>query len=212
MEAFRLARELGADWVELDARRTADGRIVVHHDADLADGRSICTLDRAELPEPICELHDALDACAGMSVNIEVKNFPDDADFDPEESVARAVVELVRQRGMAADVLLSCFHRPTIDLVRHLDPTIATAMLGYGPTTSWAEWAADLSAAGHRAVHPWYPMVDAEGVEAVHAAGLEVNVWTVNDPEHMAQLVERGVDGLCTDVPDVARQVLDEIV
>jgi len=38
IEAFLLARELGADWVELDARRTADDRIVVHHDAELADG------------------------------------------------------------------------------------------------------------------------------------------------------------------------------
>jgi glycerophosphoryl diester phosphodiesterase len=40
---------------------------------------------------------------------------------------------------------------------------------------------------------------------------MEVNVWTVNDPEHMRQLLERGVDGLCTDVPDVARQVVDEL-
>ena len=211
VEAFRLAREMGADWVELDARRTDDGRIVVHHDANLADGRLICELERREVPATICELHEALDACAGMSVNIEVKNYPEDADFDPSESVARAVVELVQQRGAQADVLVSCFHLPTIDLVHHLDPAIPTAMLGYGPATSWAEWAADLSAAGHRAVHPWYPMVDAEGAEAIHAAGLEVNVWTVNDPEHMAQLVERGVDGLCTDVPDVARRLLDEI-
>ncbi|NLD77624.1 MAG: glycerophosphodiester phosphodiesterase [Acidimicrobiales bacterium] len=209
IEAFLLARELGADWVELDARRTADDRIVVHHDAELADGRTICELRRNELPDHVCELHEALDACAGMSVNIEVKNFPDDADFDPSESVARAVVELVRQRGAHGDVLISCFHRPTIDVVRQLDPSIRTAMLGYSPAGSWSEWAEDLAAAGHTTMHPWYPLADAEMIDAAHAAGLEVNVWTVNDPDHMKELVERGVDGLCTDVPDVARGVVD---
>ena len=44
IEAFLLARELGADWVELDARRTRDGAIVVHHDDTLADGRVIVEL------------------------------------------------------------------------------------------------------------------------------------------------------------------------
>lgn len=213
VEAFRLARELGADWVELDARRTADGLIVVHHDADLPDGRRIVDHTRADLADVpgLCELHEALDACTGMSVNIEVKNYPEDPDFDLTQIVARSVVELVQARGMQAGVLVSCFHQAAIDLVHELDPTIATAMLGYGPSTSWAEWAADLAAAGHSAIHPWYPMADADAVADVHAAGMEVNVWTVNDPEHMRQLLERGVDGLCTDVPDVARQVVDEL-
>ena len=49
-------------------------------------------------------------------------------------------------------------------------------------------------------------------MEAIHRAGLEVNVWTVNDPDHMAALVEAGVDGLCTDMPDVARVVVDRLL
>jgi glycerophosphoryl diester phosphodiesterase len=212
LEAFRLAGELGADWVELDARRTADGHVIVHHDAALSDGRVIWRLRRVELPPEVCELHEALDACAGMSVNIEVKNHPDDADFDEACTVARQVVELVAGRGQQAEVLVSCFHQANIDLVRHLDPTIATAMLGYQPPDSWSGWAAAMAAAGHQAMHPWYPLVDAAVVRAVHGAGLDVNVWTVNDPEHMAALVEAGVDGLCTDVPDVARSVVDRLL
>lgn len=211
IEAFHMARRLGADWVELDARRTADGRIAVHHDAHLADGRAIFELERDELPDHVCELHEALDACIGMSVNIEVKNHPDDADFDPDDFVARAVVELVSQRGRQAEVLVSGFHRPTIDLVQQMELGVATAMLGYTPATTWADWAMELAAAGHRAIHPWYPLADAEMIDAAHAAGIEVNVWTVNDPDHMVELVERGVDGLCTDVPDVAREVLDRM-
>src|SRR3954466_8935464 len=88
VEAFHLAKELGADWVELDARRTADGAVVVHHDAHLADGRAIVDLRRSDLPAHVCDLADALDACDGMSVNIEIKNWPDDVDFDPTDAVA----------------------------------------------------------------------------------------------------------------------------
>ena len=50
LPAFRLAREFGAEWVELDARRTADGVVVVHHDAQLADGRVLAELTVDELP------------------------------------------------------------------------------------------------------------------------------------------------------------------
>ena len=202
IEAFHLARELGADWVELDARRTADGRVIVHHDAELADGRVIVELDRADLPPSVCDLTDALDACDGMSINIEIKNWPDDPDFDPEESVAEQVVALVQERALQDRVLISCFHYPTIERVRALDPGIRTAFLHIVLDKTWAELAAEVAAAGHTALHPWDGIVDAELVDAAKGAGLEVNVWTVDDPERMAQLIALGVDGICTNVPD----------
>lgn len=63
VEAFAAAGPLGADWVEFDARVTTDRRIVVHRDSDLADGRSIGSLARADLPAWIPSLDEALDAC-----------------------------------------------------------------------------------------------------------------------------------------------------
>ena len=64
-------------------------------------------------------------------------------------------------------------------------------------------------AAGHRALHPYDWFVDQALVDRCHAAGLRVNVWTVDDPTRMAELRDLGVDGLCTNVPDVARRVVD---
>jgi glycerophosphoryl diester phosphodiesterase len=209
IEAFELARTLGADWVELDARRTADDKVVVHHDAHLADGRAIVELDRAELPTHVCDLTAALDACEGMSINIEIKNWPADPDFDEAELVARYVVDLVADRELRSRVLISCFHYPTIALIRELDPTIPTAFLHLLIDRSWEDLAAEVAADGHAALHPWDGLVDADLVAAAKAHGLDVNVWTVDDPERMAQLVALGVDGICTNVPDVARQVID---
>lgn len=68
LEAFRAAIALGADWVELDVRPTADGRLAVQHDAELADGRTIAAVDAAALPGWVPLLDAALDACAGMGV------------------------------------------------------------------------------------------------------------------------------------------------
>jgi len=209
VEAFRLALELGADWVELDARRTVDGKVVVHHDAELADGRVIVETERADLPSPVCDLTDALDACEGMSINIEIKNWPADPDFDETELVARYVVGLVQERSLHDRVLISCFHYPTIQLIRELDPIIPTAFLHILVDRSWDDLAADVAAAGHTALHPWDGLVDESLMKAAKANGLEVNVWTVDDPERMAQLIALGVDGLCTNVPDTARAVVD---
>ncbi len=208
IEAFLLARRLGADWVELDARRTADGAVIVHHDDHLPDGRILVETARADLPESVCDLTAALDACAGMSVNIEIKNWPDDADFDPTEAVARFVVDEVGRRGSQGAVLVSCFHQPTIDLVHELDPSLPTAFLHHYVDRPWDDLASQVAAAGHVALHPWDGVVDQALVDAARAHGLEVNVWTVDDPDRMAGLIALGVHGLCTNVPDVARQVV----
>lgn len=208
IEAFHLARELGADWVELDARRTVDGKVIVHHDAELADGRVIVELERSDLPPSVCDLTDALDACEGMSINIEIKNWPADPDFDETELVARYVVGLVQERSLRDRVLISCFHYPTIQLIRELDPTIPTAFLHILVDRSWADLAADVAAAGHVALHPWDGLVDEDLMAAAKANALEVNVWTVDDPDRMAQLIALGVDGLCTNKPDLARSIV----
>jgi glycerophosphoryl diester phosphodiesterase len=63
-------------------------------------------------------------------------------------------------------------------------------------------------AAGHVALHPWDGTVTHELVQLVHAAGLKLNVWTVDDPGRILELGEMGVDGIVTNVPDVAASVL----
>jgi glycerophosphoryl diester phosphodiesterase len=63
-------------------------------------------------------------------------------------------------------------------------------------------------AGGHAAVHPWVPTVDRELVERCHSAGLQVNTWTCNDPERAVELAGWGIDGICTDEPDVMTETL----
>jgi glycerophosphoryl diester phosphodiesterase len=206
LEAFAGARAFGADAVELDARRTADGHLIVHHDAQLHDGRIIVGLTAADLPDHVPSLAEALDASAGMVVNIEIKNWPDDPDFDETELVAAGVVDLVRDTGWRDDVLISSFHLPTIDRVRALDDGLATAFLHIridGPTAL-----ARAVEHGHGALHPWDPFVTADLVARAHEQGVKVNSWTVDDPDRMRELASFGVDGIVTNVPDLALETL----
>ena len=214
LDAFAEARAQGADGVELDVHRTLDGELVVHHDAAV-DGFGILAEHdlaaiRAALPS-IPTLAEVLDACAGLLVNVEIKNSPPDADFDPDERGAAAVVELLRARNRRDDVLVSSFHLPTIDRVRALDDEVPTGYLVVvDPLPVPALELAHEH--GHRAVHPHYAAMGeahaAEAVERAAALGLGLNVWTVNDPPDIVRLAALGVDSIITDTPRAARQAL----
>lgn len=205
-DAFRLAAEQGADWVELDVRRTADGHLAVLHDGTLPDGRLLVDCRREDVPGSVPSLAQALDACAGMGVNVEIKNGPGEPDYDPDDHVAVRVVELLAARGGRDEVLISSFTAHTVERVRRDALRLRTAWL-VGELSPGN--VAITAAAGHQAIHPWDHGTTAEGVDAAARAGLEVNVWTVDDVARMVELAEMGVAGIVTNVPAVARRALD---
>jgi glycerophosphoryl diester phosphodiesterase len=207
--AFERAAAMGADGVELDVRRTLDDRLVVHHDAHLPDGRVIREVRSAELPPSVPTLADALDACAGMFVNIEIKNDRSEPDHDRTDWVAdRVAVELTR-RGGGPRWLISSFRFGTVQRCRSLLPAVRTAWLTEPFDAAHIERAAT---GGHVAIHPWVGHVDHDLIRLAHAHGLAVNVWTCDDPDRMRQLIAWGIDGICTNVPDVALAVRAELL
>jgi glycerophosphoryl diester phosphodiesterase len=210
LEAFRTAAHQGADGVELDVRRSADGTLAVHHDDVLPDGRSILGLTRAELPAEVPALDDALDACRPLRVvNVEIKNWPEDPDFDPDEQLADAVVARLRARGdLDSDrILVSSFHLPTVDRVRALAPGLATGWL-LGPVEDPAALVERAAGHGHVAVHPHHAFVNERFVELAHGAGLAVNTWTCDDPDRIRWLADLGTDAVITNTPDIALAAL----
>lgn len=205
VEAFRLARELGAEAVELDVRRTTDGVLVVHHDCRLPDERVIADTTYIDLPDHVPTLAEALDACEGMWVNVEIKNDPGEPDFDESESIADETVAHLLARDDDARWVISCFRIETVDRCHALAPQIRTAWLCMGAPDGIADV---LVAKGHVALHPWVKELTQPTIVACHAVGIEVNTWTCDDPARMTELIGWGIDGIVTNLPDVAIKVI----
>jgi len=142
-------------------------------------------------------------------VNIEVKNWPLYPDFDPDEVLAEAVVTTLAERGGRDRVLVSSFGSGAVDRVRALGPAVPTALLTAVLPDEAVDGVVDqVEDAGHVALHPHHLTVSPHLVERCAGAGLAVNTWTVDDPDRVAALAALGVDGVVTNVPDVALRAL----
>ncbi|HWS47308.1 MAG TPA: glycerophosphodiester phosphodiesterase [Acidimicrobiia bacterium] len=212
LAAFALARELGADGVELDVRRTADHVLVVHHDPHI-DGFGLLAAEpfaalRALHPD-VPTLPEALAECAGLRVNVEIKCLPWERDADSaDHRVVRDTTGVVRE--LAPDAIVSSFDLGTVDACRELAPELDTAWL-----TSGQEVAAGAEVArahGHAWINPdrlSALRTSPEIIGRVRHSGLQVGVWTVDDPHEARQLARAGVDALITNVPDVVSGAFD---
>src|ERR1700677_4173109 len=198
IEAFAEARRLGADGVELDVRLTADGALAIHHDADIPGIGTIDQLEVADLPAHVPLLADVLAVCEGMTVNVEIKNAPQDPGWDPGEAVAALTAAAIEEAGWTACVIVSSFQPATLRAVLAADGRLAIGALGGFGSKMQPALAAAVEA-GFAAVHPFVASVDTELVERAHAMGLAVNVWTVNAPDDLRAMVAAGVDTVITD-------------
>lgn len=193
--AMREAVDRDADGVELDVHRTADGALVVRHDAGTPDGllSALTLADVRELLPDVPTLPEVLDVCRGRLVNVEIK--------DPDPRCAEAVVDLLAERHAADDVIVSSFDLAAVDRVRELAPAVATGFLSFGLDPHSALVLA--LEHGHTAVHPdvWTLVnVDvAAFVTRAHDLERQVNVWTVNDIAQLELLRDAGVDAVITD-------------
>ncbi len=198
VEAFLRSARLGADGVELDVRLTRDGALAVHHDPVVPGVGPVVGVDVCQLPAHIPLLDAALDACAGLTVNIEIKNLPNEDGFDPEERVAAAVGAMLVELSAPDTILVSSFWPGSLDAVMACDSEIRTGLL----VPSWfgADQALDLAIEhGFGALHPEVSLLTHDLVRSAHDAGLAIAAWTVNEPGDLMSARQWGVDTVITD-------------
>lgn len=207
MAAFDNGMSLGADGLELDVHLSSDGLAVVHHDR---------TLDRTtRLRGPIAERTARELAAAGVPTLADVLARYRAARVIVElkvnrEELARAVVDVVRHADAVERVCLGSFGYRVLRAVRTLEPAIATSAareeVRWALYRSWCRWPVS------RVAYSAYQVPERSGsvrvvsprfVADAHAAGLSVQVWTVDTPADARRLLEWGVDALITDRPDV---------
>ena len=209
LAAFAAARRVGAHGVELDVRRSGDGVLVVHHDARLASGQPVCDTPAAALPAGVVSLEEALEACAGLAVNVEIKNRPDEPGYSADGVLAASVAAAMSAAEAPARVFASSFDPGTVRAFRRAtDDHPAALLLGFAADPRQAVQAAQ--AWGLQGIHPFVTLVDQALVDEVHRVGLVVHVWTVNAPEDLVSMGAMGVDAVITDRPAAALVALGD--
>ena len=216
MAAFRAAMEAGATYTELDVQRTVDGRIIVLHDADVlrmgGDPRKVKDLTAAELqaidigrkydPKFTGEVPPTLEEVIAlvrgrMRINVELKyNVPD-------TGLVSAVLDLLKRENFLDQVVITSLDYAALKQVERLEPRLPTGHIVTAAVGNVLRSEADfLSLNSARA--------STSLVRKAHAAGKGVHVWTVNKPEVMLRMIERGVDNIITDDPALLARVIEE--
>jgi glycerophosphoryl diester phosphodiesterase len=217
LAALRKAIDRAVDYAEIDIHLTADGVSILLHDEDFqrlaGDPRRPGDLkleqirrldvgsrfDRAFAGERIATLEEAIDLVQGrIKLNIELK--PATADREP---LARAVADLIRARQFEADCFVTSLDRQAVEDAHRCNPQLRT-----GAIISAA--VGDIARLDVAVLSVRTGLVTEALLDDAHASRREVHAWTIDDPAVMARLIDRGVDGIITNEPGVARRVRSE--
>jgi glycerophosphoryl diester phosphodiesterase len=221
MAAFRHAASLGYGYLETDVHVTGDGVLLAFHDQVLdrvSDRRgAIAGLTRAQVGqalvggrERVPTLAELFDAFPQARFNIDLKS----------DGAVHALAAFVRERGVEDRVLVGSFSGRRLNAFRRLaGPAVATSahplevvLFRFLPSGRLADRLTRGRVAALQVPHRrgrWV-LTSPAFVRRAHAAGKHVHVWTIDEPDEMNELLDRGVDGLFTDRTDILRDVLVE--
>jgi glycerophosphoryl diester phosphodiesterase len=225
LAAFRLASQQGAPAIELDAKLTSDGEIVVFHDISLdrtSDGKgllakhtlqSLKELDAGSYfgesfkGEKIPTLAEVFETVGRqVFINVELTNYS-----SPRDQLPDKVIALVKHYGLEDWVMFSSFNRFALQRARQLIPQIPLGLLAlpgiFGvPARSWIgnRWV------DYQALHPAIMDAKPRLINKTHLLGKRIYIYTVNNRNDMLRLFKAGVDGIFTDDPLLAKQVLKQ--
>ncbi|SDN01520.1 glycerophosphodiester phosphodiesterase family protein [Streptomyces wuyuanensis] len=217
--AFRRAAALGYRYFETDVHTTADGRLVAFHDPTLdrvtdargrIDGLPWAEVERARVAgkEPLPLFEDLLEEFPEARWNVDVK----------AEGALEPLVDLVRRANAWDRVCVGSFSEGRVSRASRLaGPRLATSYgvrgvlglrlrsLGFPAVMRRGAVCAQVPESQGRV-----RVVDRRFVREAHARGLQVHVWTVNDPDRTAALLDLGVDGIMTDHLEMLRTVMTD--
>ncbi|MCB1206901.1 MAG: hypothetical protein KDN18_21790 [Verrucomicrobiae bacterium] len=217
LEAFRHALELGVDWIELDIFTTADGHLVVHHDAttratsdrDLSIAAStLADLRELDVAHHFRERHGLTrSSCppATMPLLSEVLDLVitqahTRLSIQPKDESVDAAIRLIEEKGARDWCGFNDGSLPKMKRVKELAPEIPV----FWDRPARIDLDNDLETAracGFESLVIHQDGVDAEVISRVKESRFEVGAWTVNEPARMRELLELGIDRLYTDDP-----------
>jgi glycerophosphoryl diester phosphodiesterase len=219
LHAFRHAADLGYQYLETDVHVTRDGHLVAFHDTalDRMTGRSgeLAAVLAEELAEARVGGAHAVPAMAELLEELPRSRFNIDL---KAPGAVRPLVDLIERTGAHERVCVGSFSARDLQEFRRLTrgrvaTSAAPREVAWFLAASWPRVTRlvrrrpfGVLQIPHR--HARVPLVTRSAVRRAHAAGVQVHVWTVDEPAEMEHLLDLGVDGLITDRTDLLKDVL----
>ena len=221
MTAFRKAFEAGADGIEFDARLTADGQIVVMHDATVdrtTNGKGkVRNLSFAEIRnldaglkkgmvfenERVPMLEEVLAELGGkLLLNIELCNYEEGY----ERTRANETVELIEKYNLVDSVIVSSFRFNNLVYVKDLNPGISCGLLALQGFKGIIARNLLNHSVSVDALHPHYTDVSENMIRREQQCGRKIRAYTVSDPKDIRHMYDMGADAIFTDDPLSAKE------
>ncbi|MFC3995353.1 glycerophosphodiester phosphodiesterase [Nocardiopsis sediminis] len=235
LAAIDAAHEHDATAVEIDVQRSKDGELVVVHDTTLArttdveevfpdrSPYNVADFTLAEIQrldagswfgaefdgEPLPTLEQALDRLGehrtGLFLEIKSPELYPGIEDDIAETLKAKPGWASENASGGQRLVIQSFDRASAERSQELLPSVPHGILGRvdeAQIETYAAWA-DM-------INPNHTGIDAAYVDRVHEAGMDVVAYTVNEPDDMRAAIGKGVDGIISDYPDVAREVIQE--
>jgi len=208
LRSFRRAVADGCDEIELDLRVTADGELVVLHDATVdrttSGSGEVAAMSFDELRSLDAGLGEVVPRWAETVAAIEVRF---QAEVKAVEAIPLLAESLRADPSLAARTMVTSFHPEVLLEVRREFPAATTGRI-FGRTPDVADVLALTQAAQAGAALCGIAGLTADAVDKLHTAGLDVTAWPVPDPETLDRAKALGVDGITTDNPHLLQRVV----
>lgn len=222
LESYRMALEMGADWVETDVRMSRDGIPVAIHDADVdrtTNGRGCVadlTLEELKALDAGSWFNNAFpDRARAEYAGLRIPSLQEVIDLVRESSTGllleikdpdryrpgleAVLLSLVLRNAIEHRTRVLSFSAPSLRRIKELAPFMPTVLLIAKPDGDPVKATIEASA---DELGILYTRATTNLVEATHGSGLAISVWTVDHPEDMRRMIGLGVDRITTNYPD----------
>ena len=222
LPSFSQAIQKGADGVELDAKLTRDGHVIVIHDSSVdrtTNGKGkVASLSLEEIRKldagkwfnekfagtKVPLLEEVFETVnRDKLINIELTNYS-----TPRDGLTEKVCELIKRHNNQSQIIFSSFFASNLKKAALLSPEVPRGLLAMpGLIGLWAR-SFGFMFGDYQALHPHISSTSREQMQRAHRLKRRVHVWTANTPAEVNQLKEWGADGIITDDPETALRAL----
>lgn len=222
MIAFKKAVEVGADGIELDVQLTKDEEVVIIHDETIdrtTDGRgAVSSYNYEELKKfdasfkfkgefginPIPTLREYFEYIKDKDIvtNIELKT-----GVKEYLGIEEKVWKLIKEYKLEDKVIISSFNHFSILRMKKIAPNLKYGLLSETWIINAGKYTEEV---GVQCYHPYFPNMTKEIVEEIKSHNIEINTFTVNEEKDIRDMIDKGIDIIIGNYPDLTKQIIEE--